>query len=117
MNVEDWFETLPEPYRARALDQSECLDDECESLVEAISNGLVWTYTDEGVDFWKQVAEHYTDPALTDLPNAGALALMTTIKTNELWRFERIKALAKEIVRQDDVRLIKGFVRELNSLI
>lgn len=57
--VKEWLETLPDGYRERAIRQGDkkWLDDECKDLWNAIYDFQEWDITDEGVDFWKRMAQ------------------------------------------------------------
>jgi hypothetical protein len=62
--ITQWLQTLPEPYRSQALNQPEALrfreyphSQECDSLNEAINNAFLWKGTEQGQDYWLDIAE------------------------------------------------------------
>lgn len=73
--IKKWLETLPEPYRARALKNAdvEDLENEFDSLGMALQEAFHWHRSPEGAPFWGQVLawiewqEHL--PSLPPIPN------------------------------------------------
>lgn len=69
--IRQWLSTLPEPYRAMALKNAdvEDLDNEFESLPEAIQEAFYWHKTPEGAEFWSDVLIWAEDgPRLPPIP-------------------------------------------------
>ena len=58
--IKQWIETLPEPYRNLALNNTsqEILNDKdyCASLRDALLNAFSWEETDKGANFWSTVS-------------------------------------------------------------
>lgn len=52
--TEEWFETLNEKYREKALKNMTSPKAKHQSLLGAISNGFDWNKSFEGSDFWMQ---------------------------------------------------------------
>ena len=57
--IEEWLGTLPEPYRALALQRREekpYLTEEVASLMLALHKAFIWRETQEDYDFWSSVS-------------------------------------------------------------
>lgn len=54
--IKEWLETLPEPYREQALNNSKemniTLNSKVERLTSAISFSFIWSNSPEGFDYW-----------------------------------------------------------------
>jgi len=57
--IKEWLETLPEPYRTEALDETKPRDSRqvSESLVKAICDAFSWSQSEQGSGYWNEVAE------------------------------------------------------------
>jgi len=53
--TKEWFETLDEKYKDKALKNMTAPLSKHHSLLGAISNGFDWNKSQEGIDYWKQV--------------------------------------------------------------
>jgi hypothetical protein len=58
--IRQWLETLPEPYRSAAIRNAEndvptTIEEQCDSLSEALSNSAYWSKTPEGHDYWGEL--------------------------------------------------------------
>ena len=71
--AQEWFATLEEGYRERALTNSEDRRTLHSSLEEALLANFVWDDVPEGFGFWDEVHEFYCGnpncPALPTIPN------------------------------------------------
>lgn len=57
--VEEWFKTLPEPYRTKALEGSKIqgrLELKATNLAAAVSAGIHWKDTEQGFEYWNKVS-------------------------------------------------------------
>ena len=57
--IREWFELLPEEYKSKALKSMVNGETEQESMVAALSNGLIWKHTPEGKEYWSKVFDKY----------------------------------------------------------
>jgi len=57
--IREWFELLPEIHRSKALKSMVNGDSIQESMVGALSNGLIWQHTPEGKEYWGKVFDEY----------------------------------------------------------
>lgn len=53
-----WFNTLPEPYKTQAINNTiqqneDLLEEKDNILTFALSGGFAWRETPEGLDYWK----------------------------------------------------------------
>jgi hypothetical protein len=57
--VLEWLETLPEPYRTQAINNTDTkhLSMDCNSIKFAIGLGFVWEYSREGFGFWRKFVD------------------------------------------------------------
>lgn len=57
--VKQWLEELQEPYRTKALNNlvSMWADYEVESMYDAIQEAFFWSRTDEGFNYWNDLAD------------------------------------------------------------
>lgn len=55
--INDWFETLPEPYKSEALKEmrEEMSDFEVENLEDALEHGIYWLMSKKGFGYWNRV--------------------------------------------------------------
>lgn len=55
--IKEWLETLPEPYRSKALSQADTrsLKEKCRTLALAISGSISWRGSVEGIEYWIDV--------------------------------------------------------------
>lgn len=55
--IKEWYETLPEPYKSQALKNcfKNRLTNTRSSLAGAIMEGLSWSSTPEGGEYWKSL--------------------------------------------------------------
>ncbi len=55
--IKEWLETLPEPYRTEALDETKgrILKTNQGSLTEAIERAFIWADTPRGAFYWDDV--------------------------------------------------------------
>jgi N-glycosylase/DNA lyase len=57
--IREWFELLPEEHKSKALKSMVNGETEQESMVAALSNGLIWKHTPEGKEYWSKVFDKY----------------------------------------------------------
>ena len=70
------LESLPEPYRSQALDNSRRWPipsanhklDRVGTMSGSIASAFYWARTPQGLDYWSGVAGHYMYPEMIDLP-------------------------------------------------
>jgi len=53
--VGGWLETLPEPYRSRAIENCKWLEDDCHSQEKATYCAFTWQDSPQGGDYWGDV--------------------------------------------------------------
>ena len=56
--VKEWFETLPQPIRSKALNNldPESADERTKTLYDALVVGFTWSRTPEGNTHWSKIA-------------------------------------------------------------
>ena len=61
MTIRDWFETLPEDIRDKAINNTDehIIDTECISFLGAICSSFKWKDSPEGADYWLNVKKEY----------------------------------------------------------
>ena len=62
MTIQDFLQQLPEPHRSQALKNSEfsdTLQNECDSLVDALMDAFIWDSTIEGYIYWSDICSIY----------------------------------------------------------
>lgn len=57
--IREWFELLPEEHKDKALKSMVNGETEQESMVSALSNGLIWQHTPEGKEYWSKLFDKY----------------------------------------------------------
>jgi hypothetical protein len=59
--VKEWLNTLIEPYRSEAINNTNSETVECESnsLLDALSSAFLWGKSNEGFDYWNKVANKF----------------------------------------------------------
>ena len=74
--IKEWFNELPDGYRALALKNAidfneNVINIDCKDICEAMSVAFIWDHTIEGHDFWSKVYDHYFPrPSHPPLPNS-----------------------------------------------
>lgn len=69
MTRRDWFETLPEDIRDKAINNTDehIIDTECNSFLGAICSSFTWKDSPEGADYWLNVKKEYEEQLANDL--------------------------------------------------
>ena len=69
MTRRDWFETLPEDIRDKAINNTDehMIDTECNSFLGAICSSFTWKDSPEGADYWLNVKKEYEEQLANDL--------------------------------------------------
>ena len=108
----EWLQELPDGYRERAVAQCEPLAEYAEDMADAIVNMCNWSGTEEDVEFWAKVANHYDDGyPLPPLPN----------KETETPTLEEIKEVlwqcAKTEVSEGGATITRMFDKEASAIL
>lgn len=70
--VQEWFDFLDEPFRSKAMEYAKShygekvLRKRTDSLMSAIDTSMVWSDTDEGIDYWHNVSNASWDTGGTE---------------------------------------------------
>ena len=59
--IKELYETLPEPYRTQAINNSYNKDEMFSSLYDALLSGFLWSETPEGFDYWNDYVDSIID--------------------------------------------------------
>lgn len=84
-NTKEWFESLDEKYKTKALKNMTRSEDLHSTLAGAISNGFVWKDTPEGHDFWNSVFRElmYGEKFINPKKNVESEPIVEKSNTNE----------------------------------
>jgi hypothetical protein len=103
--IKEWLETLPEPYRSKALSQANdrALKGECGTLAEAISGSISWRGSFEGVEYWIDVHRR-AESGEFDKKDCGTLqdafegALLKRIQDSlEQWKRKEVEQILEAL--------------------
>ena len=117
--VAGWLESLPEPYKAKALANlnPDVSGEESPSMSDSLSEAFPWADAAEGFQFWDMIARHYDTEGQVDLPDPDLLPALNAMTDNASWRMSRVRSLARAISSETEVIRIKAWVREMVGLI
>ena len=94
-----WIDLLPAEVRERAIKNSvpRSLQDDCNSMYDALAISFVWKNTPEGEEYWKDIADSHTPNFLSFI-----VQFRDCINLSEVARFGGIKRQTLEDALRDE---------------
>jgi len=111
--IREWLETLPEPYRSQALENTEeykLSEDKDDCLSEAIESAFTWKLTKQGLQYWINVFDSVENAeksgGMINIEDALNRIDVTVKTVNE----EAVKKSNREIAEEIAASTDKGYL-------